>query len=144
MAEKPKTICEWLDIELDNLSEEDKLNLIDEICDTLTIRHLICVQELAGIKRVKKFEGAKQQAIKELEKEKELEEKFKQIGLPYDEGMGVHQGRRSRRNSRSILPPRYRSPKGETWSGQGYPPQWMRDLEEAGHDRTDYRITEEG
>ena len=36
MAEEPKSVCEWLDIELDKLSADDKINLIGEISDELT------------------------------------------------------------------------------------------------------------
>jgi hypothetical protein len=36
MAEEPKSVCECLDIELDKLSADDKVNLIGEICDELT------------------------------------------------------------------------------------------------------------
>jgi hypothetical protein len=31
MAEESKTICEWLNIDLDRLSGEDKINLISEV-----------------------------------------------------------------------------------------------------------------
>jgi DNA-binding protein H-NS len=58
--------------------------------------------------------------------------------------MGVYSGTSGRRNRTSQLPPKYISPTGETWSGRGYPPQWMRDLKDAGHNREDYRIQEEG
>lgn len=36
MAEEPESVCEWLDIDLDKLSPEDKINLIGEIADELT------------------------------------------------------------------------------------------------------------
>jgi hypothetical protein len=41
MAEEPKTIYEWLDIDLDRLSGENKINLIGEVCDTLTVPELM-------------------------------------------------------------------------------------------------------
>jgi DNA-binding protein H-NS len=138
MAEEPQAVCEWLDIELDKLTSEDKLNLISGICNTLTVQDLMRVQDIAGVKRQEKLEDAKQQVIEE------MKEKFEQLGLSFDEVMGVYSGRSGRRTRVSQLPPKYISPKGETWSGRGYPPQWIRDLEEEGQDREDYLIKEEG
>jgi H-NS histone family len=69
----------------------------------------------------------------------EMREKFEQLDLDFDEVMGLNRGKRGK----STLPPKYRSPDGKTWSGRGYPPQWIRDLEEAGGDREDYRISDE-
>jgi DNA-binding protein H-NS len=70
--------------------------------------------------------------------------KLEQLGLSFNEVMGMYVGRSGRRTRGSQLPPKYISPKGETWSGRGYPPQWICDLEEEGHDREEYLIKEEG
>jgi hypothetical protein len=40
MAEAPENVCELLDIDLDRLSGEDKVNLIREVCDVLTVEEL--------------------------------------------------------------------------------------------------------
>jgi len=130
-----ETICEWLGIDLGKLSEEDKLNLIDEVSDTLSVKSLIRMQELAGEKREEKLEDAKQQVIARMRDE------FEQLGLSFEEVMG---GRRGRRVRGSTRPPRYMSPAGQGWSGMGSPPKWLRDLEEAGHNREEYRIQNGG
>jgi DNA-binding protein H-NS len=90
---------------------------------------------LAEDKRKDKLEDAKNEVIAE------MRGKLEQLGLTFDEVMGMYRSRR--RNSGMQLPPKYISPKGDTWSGRGYPPQWIRELEEEGHDREDYRIQEE-
>ena len=47
MAEEPQSVCEWLDIELEKLSSDDKITLIGEIGDTLSAQELIRVRTLA-------------------------------------------------------------------------------------------------
>jgi hypothetical protein len=41
MAEEPQKICEWLDIDLNKLSADDKITLIGEIGDTLRLFAII-------------------------------------------------------------------------------------------------------
>jgi DNA-binding protein H-NS len=132
MAEEPQSVCEWLDIDLNRLTPEDKINLIDEVCDELTAQQLRQVRELADQKRLEKLEDAKQQVIAE------MREKLAELDLSFEEVMGIGPRRR-----RSSLPPKYRSPEGSLWSGRGYAPAWVRDYEEQGGDREDYLIKDE-
>jgi DNA-binding protein H-NS len=133
MAEGPKTICEWLDIDLGRLTGEDKINLISEVCDTLSVPELMAIRNIISEKRQEKLEDAKTALIAE------MSAKIEALGLTYEDVMGANKIR-----TRSKLPPRYISPEGKTWSGRGYPPKWIRDLEEEGRDREDYLIKEEG
>jgi DNA-binding protein H-NS len=133
MAE-PQSVCEWLDIKLDRIPPQKKINLIGEICDELTAQQLRQVEELVNQKRLEKLEDAKEQVIAE------MREKFAQLDLDFEEVMGM---RRSRHRG-SILPPRYQSPTGQTWSGRGFPPHWIREYEDAGGNREDYLIKDEG
>jgi DNA-binding protein H-NS len=110
--------------------------LNEEIFDTLPVQDLIRVRDLAEYKREEKLEDAKQQVLDE------MKSKFEQLGLSYDEVMGLNRGRRRRRDSGSTLAPKYRGPTGEEWSGRGFPPLWIREIEEGGGDREDYRIPE--
>jgi DNA-binding protein H-NS len=132
MAEEPKSVCEWLDINLDTLTGEDKLNLIAEIYDHLTAIQLRQTRDLAEQIRLEKLEDARAQVIAE------MREKFVQLDLDFDEYMGL-----KRRRGKSVLPPKYKSPDGKSWSGRGTPPSWTRDLEEDGKDREEYLIKEE-
>ena len=133
MAEEPQSICAWLDIDLDRLNGEDKINLIGEICGELTAQQLRTVREIADKKRLEKQDEAKAQIISE------MRERFEQLDLDFEEELGLNRGRRSK----STLPPKYRSHDGKTWSGRGMPPQWIRDIEEEGGDREDYRVSDE-
>jgi hypothetical protein len=50
MAERgTETMTEWLDIHLDTLSSEERINLIKEICATLTPQELLTICDLAGV-----------------------------------------------------------------------------------------------
>jgi DNA-binding protein H-NS len=131
MAEKPQSICEWLDIELDKLSAEDKIKLMGEIADELTAMQLRQVREMVEEKRIGKIDEAKEQVITE------MREKFVLLDLDFEEVMGLKRGRR-----KSLLPPKYRDPQGREWSGRGYSPIWIREYEEGGGDREDFRIVE--
>ena len=132
MAEEPKMICERLNIDLDRLSGEDKINLVTEVCDMLTVPELMTIRNIVGEKRQQKLEDAKTALIAE------MRAKVEALGLTYEDVMGD-----GPRQTRSKLPPRYISPDGKTWSGRGYPPQWIRALEEEGGDREEYRIADE-
>jgi arginyl-tRNA synthetase len=111
MTEEPQSICEWLDIELDKLSADDKINLIGEISEELTAQQLMQVREIINQKRLSKIEEAKSQVIEE------MREKFEQLDLDFDE---IFELRRERRG-KSMVPPKHRSPEGKEWSGRGNP-----------------------
>ena len=132
MAEQHQSVSEALDIELDSLSAEDKINLISEITDVLTAQQLRVVREMIDQKRLGKLDEAKAQVIEE------MRDKFFFFFLDFDEVMGFNKRRRT-----TSLPPKYRSPDGKTWSGRGYAPVWIREYEEAGGDREDYLIKDE-
>jgi DNA-binding protein H-NS len=74
------------------------------------------------------LEDAKEQVFARMRME------FEQLDLDFDEVMGIR-----RKRGQSVLPPKYRSPEGKTWSGRGVPPVWLREYEEAGGDREDYQ-----
>jgi DNA-binding protein H-NS len=99
----------------------------------LTVPELMAIRDIINEKRREKLEGAKTAVIAE------MRTKIEALGLTYEDVMEA-----GPRRTRSKLPPRYISPDGKTWSGRGNPPRWIRDLEEAGHNREDYRIQEEG
>jgi len=124
MAERRKeSMIEWLDIQLDTLSPEDKTKLITEILDTLPAGALRQIRDIAEEKRQGKLEDTKQLVIERMRAELE------QAGIEPD-AINVSFGRkRSRKDSGSTLPPKYRSPEGETWSGRGHAPLWIRQLE---------------
>jgi DNA-binding protein H-NS len=132
MAEEPQTICDWLEIDLERLSGDDKVNLIREVCAELTVEELREVRSIADELSQDKLEDAKNMVVAE------MRTRLSQLGFDFDEVMGTN-----RRRRRSTLPPKYRSPEGLEWSGRGATPKFIREYEEGGGDREDYRIQEE-
>ena len=62
----------------------------------------------------------------------ELEERMQRL-RPYVKG--------TPQRTTSKAAPKYRDPRtGKTWSGRGRTPIWLRDQEEKGKDREDFRI----
>ena len=120
--------------DLDGLTNDDLLALTEIIFDRLEVQDLVWVRSVAEEKWKDKREAAKNAVIAE------MKGKFDTLGLSLEEAMGLTKGRRTRRENGSMLPTKYRGPNGETWSGRGFAPQWLRVLEDEGHDRENYRI----
>jgi hypothetical protein len=59
-------MTEWLDIHLDTLSSEERIHLIEEICDSLTPRELLNVRDIAERKRHSKLEAARAALLEEM------------------------------------------------------------------------------
>ena len=145
MADNNQSFSEMLGINLETLTSVDKHNLIGELLDTLTAQELRIIRDLSNQKRMEKLEMAKQQVIEE------MREKFVQLDLNLDDVFILKKprgrprgGSQRRQEGKSPLPPRYISPDGETWSGRGTPPKWMKEIESAGGKREEYLIREEG
>ncbi len=136
MAEEPQTICEWLDIDFNKLSADDKITLIGEIGDTLSAQDLIRVRTLADNLRFEKLEGARNALATKIQAECE------ELGMTPEEVLGIGRGRRGRRKNTTAVSIKYRGPQGETWTGRGIAPLWLRKLEEEGHDREEYRVAD--
>ena len=134
MAERgTETMTEWLDIKLDNLSSEERLRLIEEICETLTPQELRTIREVVEQKRQRKLEDAKAALLEE------VKGKASELGLSLND---VFLAQRQRKN-KPVLRIKYRSPDGETWSGRGHAPLWLRQLELQGHSREEYAVSED-
>jgi DNA-binding protein H-NS len=118
-------MTEWLDIKLDTLSSEERLRLIEEIFATLSPQELISVRDLAEKTRGNKLAEAKAAVLEE------MKGKLSALGLSLND---VIPSRQTRKNKRSVSV-KYRSPDGETWSGRGHAPLWLRQLELQGHSR---------
>jgi DNA-binding protein H-NS len=132
MAERGnETMTEWLDIKVDNLSPEERLLLIEEIAETLTPKELLTLRDQIERRRLRKLEEAKSAVLDE------MKGKLSELGLSLND---VVPARRSRK-SKPAIPVKYRSPDGETWSGRGHAPLWLRQLELQGHSREEYAVS---
>ena len=133
MAERGnEKMTEWLDIHLDTLSSEERIHLIEEIFDTLTAQELRSIRDTAEKKSQSKLADAKAAVLEE------MKGKLSALGLTLND---VVPSRRSRKSKTSVSV-KYRSPDGETWSGRGHAPLWLRQLELQGHNREEFRVTE--
>jgi DNA-binding protein H-NS len=133
MAERgTEKITEWLDIHLDTLSSEERVRLIEEIFATLTPQELLTIRDLAEKQRQSKLSEAKAAVLEE------MKGKLSALGLTLNDVVTTRRTRKSKQDLRV----KYRSPDGETWSGRGHAPLWLRQLELQGHNREEYAVTE--
>jgi DNA-binding protein H-NS len=133
MAERgTEKMTEWLDIKLETLSSEERLRLIEEIFATLTPQELLTIRDLAEKNRQSKLTEAKAAVLEE------MKGKLSALGLSLND---VVPTQRPRKNKPSVRV-KYRSPDGETWSGRGHAPLWLRQLELQGHNREEYKVSE--
>jgi len=133
MAERGnEKMTEWLDIKLETLSSEERLRLIEEIFATLTPQELLTIRDLAEKHRQSRLAEAKAAVLEE------MKGKLSALGLTLNDVVPSKRSRKSKQDLRV----KYRSPDGETWSGRGHAPLWLRQLELQGHKREEYAVTE--
>jgi DNA-binding protein H-NS len=132
MAERGnETMTEWLDIHLDTLSSEERMRLIEEIFETLTPQELLTIRDLAEKQKQRRLTEAKAAVLEE------MKGKLSALGLTLNDVIPTKRNRKSNPSVRV----KYRSPDGETWSGRGHAPFWLRQLELQGHKREEYAVT---
>ena len=122
---------EMLDLYSEQVSTEDHLRVIEEMFSTLSVAQLRTVRKLAETKRKEKLEEAKEAVLRQMKGQCEA------LGLTLKDVFPSFQA-----GLKAQVPVKYRSPTGETWSGRGHTPTWLRTLEEAGHNREEFRVTE--
>jgi DNA-binding protein H-NS len=128
-------------LDLDALSEEDMMQLLDELLIRLTAQQLRDVRDTAEARRREKLEEAKNAVLAETRaKLGELELTLEEVVRPRP---ARTRSRRTRLDAGRELPVKYRGPNAETWSGRGRAPQWMRELEEQGRNRDEFLVQKE-
>ena len=120
----------------DELTVESKITQIMQIIETLDYPELLRLRDIIAEEYTRKTEEAKATVIAETQR------KFEQLGLSFEDVIAMQKKRK--RSGRTPAVPKYRSPDGKEWSGRGPTPKWIRDFEEEGHDREEYRIPDEG
>ncbi len=128
-------------LDLDALTEDDMLQLLEEIFSRLSPQRLRDVRDIAEVRRKEKVEEAKNAVLEETRaKLQELELTLEEVVRPKPVRSS---GRRTRRDAGSALPAKFRGPQGETWAGKGRVPQWLRALEETGRNRDEFLVNQE-
>jgi DNA-binding protein H-NS len=128
-------------LDLDALTEDDMIQLLEEILSRLPPQRLRDVRDIAEARRLEKLEDAKNAVLEETRAKLEaLELTLEDVIPPRPTRRGE---RRTRKDAGRTLAVKYRSPQGETWSGRGRAPQWLRDLEEQGRNRDEFLVSQE-
>jgi len=127
-----------LEIDLDKLSNTDRIGLITEVMDTLSLQDLRVIRETADKKRQAKLKDAKAAVIAE------MRQKFGQLELSFEEVLAEEGNKQSKRRASARVQAKYRGPNGEEWTGRGKAPVWLRNLEAEGHNREEYVVQAEG
>ena len=121
-------------VKLDTLSSEERIQLIEEICETLTPQELRTIRDVVEQMRQRKLEDAKAALLEE------VKGKASELGLSLND---VFPTRRQKKTmAKAQVQVKYRSPDGETWSGRGHAPLWLRQLELQGHKREEFSVSE--
>ena len=113
----------------------DSMAEVVRIIETLDYPELLQLRAIIDREYEAKAEAAKANLIAETQR------KFEQLGLSFDEVMAMQ--KKKQRKDKSPAVAKYRSPDGKAWSGRGPIPKWMREIEEAGGNREDFRIKAE-
>jgi DNA-binding protein H-NS len=132
MAKRARTNQdETLDLYGKEEAATDRLRDIENLLDGLSVAELRTVRVLAGKKQKEKLEDAKDTVLRE------VEGRVRALGLTMKDVFPSYTSGRS-----GSIPVKYRSPTGETWSGRGHTPTWLRTLEAQGYNREEFRVTE--
>jgi DNA-binding protein H-NS len=124
--------------DLNRISEPELLHFVESAIDRLSIESLLRIGDTVRTKRQAKQEESRLTARQKIEHELQttglsLRDLFPEL-LPT--------GSRKRTDGAAI-PPKFRGPNGETWTGRGRLPNWLAALELADRKRDEFRIPEE-
>jgi DNA-binding protein H-NS len=116
----------------DELQPQEPIQEIEERVRTLSAQQLLVVRDLVEKYRKRKVEEAKQKVLEE------MKGKLSALGLSLSD---ITPSKRTSQKKTPILRVKYRSPNGDTWSGTGLVPNWLKQLEAEGHRREEYAVT---
>jgi DNA-binding protein H-NS len=132
MAKRAQTSQDdTLELYGDEGTTTDRLRDIENLLDALSVQELRTVRVLAGKKQREKLEETRNTVLAE------VEGRVKALGLSMKDVFPSHKP-----STKAGVLVKYRSPAGDTWSGRGHTPTWLRTLEAQGHTRDEFRVTE--
>jgi len=124
--------------DLDDLGEQQIRQFIETALDRLSIDSLVQIGFAVRAKR-----QAKQEEIRLTARQK-IEEQLRNSGLSLRDLFPELLPTTSRKRADGeALPPKFRGPNGETWSGRGRLPNWLSILEKGVHNRQEFKIPDE-
>ena len=134
MADRNEKMSDVLGINLNRLDAGGCIRLITELLELLTTPDLRRVRDLAEEKRQEKVEASRKMVLEE------VQSKLNEMGLDLDDVKISFEQRKRHRNTGRVIPPKYRGPEGQRWSGRGSVPKWIRDHEAAGGNRSEFLV----
>jgi DNA-binding protein H-NS len=124
--------------DLDGIGEVEIRQFIETALDRLSIDSLVHIGFAVRAKRLAKQEESR------LTARQKIEEQLQNSGLSLRDLFPELLPSTSRKRADGdALPPKFRGPNGETWSGRGRLPNWLSILEKGGHNRQEFKIQEE-
>jgi DNA-binding protein H-NS len=125
--------------DLNQVSEPEVLSFVESALDRLSIENLGRIGDAVRAKRQAKQEESRSTARQRIEQE------LQNTGLSLrDLFPDLLPSASRKRGDGGALPPKFKGPHGETWTGRGRLPNWLSILEQGGHNREEFRIPEEG
>jgi DNA-binding protein H-NS len=125
--------------DVDGLPEPELLRFVENAIDRLSVDSLVRIGYAVRAKRLAKQEESRITARQKIEQELQnsglsLRDLFPEL-LPTST---------RKRTDGAAIPPKFKGPNGETWTGRGRLPNWLAALEQADHKRDEFKIPEEG
>ena len=79
---------------------------------------------------------------KQVSQRKEVFAQIKALAASVGVTVEIHDAGKKQKRKGAKVPPKYRNPDdaSQTWTGRGMMPKWMRTLNEAGRDKSDFLI----
>lgn len=106
--------------------------------DRMSAEDLTVLIQVAEAKRAEKADAARADLLEE------MTQKAAALGLSLQGLMQgttrAKPGRKARSDAGKPAAIKYRSPKGETWTGRDRPPGWITEAEKAGRKREEFRV----
>ncbi len=104
------------------------------------IDHLSFAELGTLIEKAEELREAKQEEVKQ-DFLKKMKAEAAAAGLSLDDVLGRHpSGRRKRSDAGVKLKPKFVGPNGETYTGRGPTPKWLKDLEAKGQKRSKFLV----
>jgi len=123
---------------LDRIAEPELLSFMESALDRLSIENLSTLEQAIREKHRAKQDEARQTA------RQSIEEQLQRTGLSLGDlfpELLPQTGRK--RGEGGPVPPKYRGPNGEMWSGRGHEPKWLQALTVEGRNKEEFLIAKD-
>jgi DNA-binding protein H-NS len=122
--------------DFEQMSEAETMTFVDAFLDRLSLEGIATVIAAAETKHKEKQDEVRITLLQE------FRERAAAIGMrvSLEPLTAPSQTRKTRVDAGAPLPAKYRGPNGETWSGRGIAPRWLKAFELEGRSREEFRV----